>query len=69
METATAIALVILVVVAYGMPTIVAVANKSRYIAPAVIINILLGWTFIGWVVAMVFAAMPAPMESPRLKD
>ena len=50
--------LVILVVgiVLYFLPTIIAMNRKKRNIDAIMILNLFLGWTFIGWVVALVWA-------------
>lgn len=43
-------------VVIYLIPTIVAISRKHLQKVPIILINILLGWSFIGWVVALVWA-------------
>jgi len=40
----------------YFLPTIVGISRKKKNLAPIVIINLLLGWTIIGWIVALVWA-------------
>ena len=40
----------------YFLPTIVAVSRKVPHIGSIVVINLFLGWTFIGWVVALVWS-------------
>jgi hypothetical protein len=40
----------------YFLPTIVAVAAHRTNVAAIAVINVLLGWSFIGWVVALVMA-------------
>ncbi|HEY2473254.1 MAG TPA: superinfection immunity protein [Candidatus Cybelea sp.] len=40
----------------YFLPTILAVVAHKRNAATIAIVNILLGWSFIGWVVALVMA-------------
>jgi len=48
--------IVTLIVCAYFLPTIVAVIrNKSNKLA-IFVMNLFLGWTFIGWVVALIWA-------------
>jgi len=42
--------------VMYFLPSIVALARSKRDIAGIVVLNFFLGWTMIGWVVAMVWA-------------
>jgi hypothetical protein len=43
-------------VVAYRLPTLVAVVRHAPDLAAVVIINVLLGWCVFGWVLAMVLA-------------
>jgi hypothetical protein len=40
----------------YFLPTIVAVARKVTNQGSVVVINLFLGWTFVGWVVALAMA-------------
>jgi hypothetical protein len=40
----------------YFLPTIVAVKRGKRNRTSIIMVNVLLGWTFIGWVVALVWA-------------
>lgn len=50
--------LILLVAVAvYFLPTIVALARKVSSPGSIVVVNLFLGWTLIGWVVALAMAA------------
>jgi T4 superinfection immunity protein len=40
----------------YFVPSIVAVARKVTNQGSVIVINVFLGWTFIGWVVALAMA-------------
>ena len=41
----------------YFIPTIAVLSNDNKKSkAPAIIVNVFLGWTFIGWVVALAMA-------------
>ncbi len=40
----------------YFLPTISAVFTRQKNIIPIFIVNIFLGWTFVGWVVALAWA-------------
>ncbi|MFZ0774580.1 MAG: superinfection immunity protein [Candidatus Sulfotelmatobacter sp.] len=40
----------------YFLPSIIAAARSKRDIAAIVLLNFFLGWTVIGWVVALVWA-------------
>jgi len=50
---------IILLIVLFGIyfiPTGVAVCRKAKRLAGIVVLNILLGWTLIGWVGSLVWA-------------
>ena len=40
----------------YLLPTLVAVSNKKRNAAAVFVLNLFLGWTFLGWIIALVWA-------------
>jgi len=40
----------------YFVPTIVATA-RNRAVAPVMLLNLFFGWTLIGWVAALIWAA------------
>jgi hypothetical protein len=42
--------------VMYFLPSIVALARSKRDLAGIVLLNLFLGWTMIGWVVALIWA-------------
>jgi hypothetical protein len=42
--------------VMYFLPSIIALARSKRDTAAIVLLNFFLGWTIIGWVVALVWA-------------
>lgn len=42
--------------VMYFLPSIIALAKSKRDITAIVLLNFILGWTMIGWVVALVWA-------------
>ncbi len=46
----------LIVLVLYFLPSAVAVARKVTHQGSVVVINLFLGWTFIGWVVALAMA-------------
>jgi hypothetical protein len=54
---AGALAIYVIIGIAfYFLPTIVAVARHYRSTGSVVVVNLLLGWTVIGWVVALAMA-------------
>lgn len=42
----------------YFLPTFIAIAVGHANLTAVIVLNILLGWTFIGWVAALVWACM-----------
>ena len=40
----------------YFIPTIVAVMRHHRNLLAIILVNLFLGWTFIGWIVALIWA-------------
>ena len=42
--------------VMYFLPSVVALARSKRDITAIVLLNFFLGWTMIGWVIALVWA-------------
>lgn len=54
--TAVAIFFLVICAVFYFLPSAVAYQNKKDDIVAIVILNIFLGWSVIGWVLALVWA-------------
>ncbi|MGA7909843.1 MAG: superinfection immunity protein [Candidatus Sulfotelmatobacter sp.] len=40
----------------YFLPTLIALARSKRDITAILLLNLFLGWTMIGWIVALVWA-------------
>lgn len=55
MQTASVIVIILLIFL-YFVPIIVATMQDHKNTASIAIINVLLGWTFIGWVIALAWA-------------
>ena len=60
----TALGLII-VLSLYFLPTIIA-ARRGRQLGSVGVINLLLGWTVIGWVVALAIAASDRPARTAQ---
>lgn len=59
--------LIVLLIVLYILPSIVSAARTTRNTAGIIILNLLLGWTLLGWVGALVWAAIdPVKPGYPR---
>jgi hypothetical protein len=50
----------------YLLPSIVAVIRRHHNAVAIIVLNILLGWSLIGWVVAMVWSATATAKPEPR---
>lgn len=46
-------AAVVLLIAAYWTPTLIARFRSHRQVGPIFVVNLLLGWTAIGWIVAL----------------
>jgi hypothetical protein len=56
-ETAIAVAIWLTILATlWLLPTIVAVRRHVRHVGSIAVINIFLGWTFVGWVAALALA-------------
>jgi hypothetical protein len=49
---------IVLGAAAYFAPTIVAVLVRGRHLAAVIVLNVFLGWSLVGWVVALALAFM-----------
>lgn len=47
---------IVLPIVIYMFPTIIALARKKKNVGAIFILNFLLGWTLLGWIVALIWA-------------
>lgn len=45
----------------YFLPTVIANSKKKRNYNAILVLNLLLGWTFLGWVIALVWALTNDP--------
>ena len=50
------VAVIILFVIPYFLPSIIALFRSKSNTTAIVMLNLFLGWTFIGWVVALIWA-------------
>jgi hypothetical protein len=46
----------LILLVPYFLPTIIAILRKKTNVAAILLINFLLGWTVVGWIIALVWA-------------
>jgi hypothetical protein len=50
----------------YILPTLIAVAREHRQTFAIIVLNVLTGWTFIGWVAALVWACTADTKQRAR---
>jgi len=65
----TSLVIIPLVLVIYFLPTIVAGWHRHHNSSAICALNLLLGWTFLGWVVALVWAFTEASPADPSRHD
>ena len=49
----------------YFLPSIIAVARKTRNYGSVVVVNLFLGWTIIGWIIALAMAVKSSQPSNP----
>lgn len=49
----------------YFLPTVIAAIRKHRQLGPIAAINVLLGWTVLGWIGAFIWSLM-TPQQPPQ---
>jgi hypothetical protein len=62
--TTEATTVLIAMIVVYMLPTVISALRLSRNMLAIFFLNLLLGWTFVGWVVALVWAVLPGSRRS-----
>ncbi len=58
MAVIQAFILVVVVGLIYFIPSFIANSNKKQNLSAILVLNIFLGWTVIGWIIALVWATM-----------
>ncbi len=57
--------LILILLALYILPTVIAALRNVKAVAGIVVLNLLLGWTLIGWVGALVWAVSGPRHEEP----
>lgn len=67
-DNSDAIGLVLILVLGalYFLPVVVATVRNCKATAGVFVVNLFLGWTLIGWVVALAWAASGDPRPRPE---
>ena len=69
MEPLALLLLILITLVVYFFPCIVAGARNHHNGAAILVTNIFLGWTFVGWVVCLVWAFTSKPEEKTIVQN
>ena len=64
MEFLSAVIGLVLLVSLYFLPLIIAASRRHRNVVAIGMTNALLGWTFLGWVVALIWSATYQPAKT-----
>lgn len=56
----------VLIFCSYFLPTIIAIVRKKPNAGAILILNFFLGWTFVGWIVSLVWAVSGNPQPQPQ---
>jgi hypothetical protein len=62
LDNTTTVIVLVLILVIYMLPTLVAYSREHPHRAVLAVFNIFLGWTLIGWIAVFLWAAL-APAE------
>jgi hypothetical protein len=63
MSNPIGVILILLLAIAYFAPIFIGAARDCKAISGIGVVNVFLGWTFIGWVVALAWAACGEPKQ------
>jgi hypothetical protein len=55
---------IIICVLLYFVPTVIACARNHHNQTPVMLVNLFFGWTFLGWIIALIWAS--SAVREPR---
>ncbi len=55
------------IVILYLLPSIVEIKRGTKYTSGIFLLNLLLGWTILGWIASLIWA-VSAPIETDKSK-
>jgi len=64
-DSTTTVILLMLVLFLYLLPTLIAYGREHLHRQDIAVINILIGWTLIGWIIVFLWAALGRVAEEP----
>jgi len=58
----------LILILIYLLPSFIAVASKKREALAVILLNVLFGWTILGWIVTLVWALMLCAEKDPLVE-
>jgi Superinfection immunity protein len=58
MEVVLGVMWLVIIPAAYFLPTIISGTCRHRHAGAVFVLNLFLGWTFLGWVIALIWSVM-----------
>lgn len=65
MDGITAVLILVIGGALYFLPSIIAGKRNHPQVVPIVLLNVFVGWTFLGWVVALVWSSTNFSAKNP----
>ncbi len=59
------VAVIAVLALLYSLPALVAYAHRRKHAGVIMLLNLSFGWTFLGWVLALVLACVPDDSAAP----
>jgi len=65
LDNTTTVIVLMLILLIYLLPTLIAYSREHPRRVEIVVVNIIFGWTLIGWIVVFLWAALAPVEEQP----
>ena len=53
----------------YLLPSAIAAIRKARHDGAIILVNVIFGWTVLGWIAALIWAVIEQPREEPTTAE
>lgn len=63
MTTVGGFVLALLILIFYFLPAVIASERSAKHFGMIFFINLVFGWTVLGWIAALIWAIVEAPLE------
>ena len=68
MEVIVAILIIIFSIILFLLPIIIAISRNHPNKVAIILINVLVGWTGIGWLIALIWSVLAIPSERSEFR-